>query len=112
MRTNTLGRMQGDVVARLLPSLAARVEPEFNVFEVLHHGTHEKQISNLFAWLLKRDGTHKLGDAFVRIFVEEINRGLEERRQIGYEPLSVRQEVDTSGSGADIADLSLKAQAW
>ena len=100
--------MQGDVVARLLPSLAARVEPEFNVFEVLHHGTHEKQVSNLFAWLLKRDETHKLGDAFVRIFVEEINRGLEERRRITYEPLSVRQEVDTSGSGADIADLVLE----
>ena len=62
----------------------------------------------LFAWLLNRDETHKLGDGFVRIFVEEINRGLEERRRIAYEPLSVRQEVDTSGSGADIADLVLE----
>ena len=100
--------MRSDVVARVLPSLAARVEPEFNLFEVLHHGTHEKQISNLFAWLLNSEGTHRLGDAFARIFVEEVNRGLERHRQVGYEPLSVSQEVDTSGCGADFADLVLE----
>jgi hypothetical protein len=94
--------MRSDVVAGFLPSLAARVEPEFNLFEVLHHG------SNLFGWLLNSEGTHKLGDAFARIFVEEVNRGLKGHRQIGFEPLSVSQEVDTSGNGADIADIVLE----
>ena len=44
--------MHDQLVTRLLPILAKRSEGEFNIFNVMHHGTHEKQISNAFAWLL------------------------------------------------------------
>ena len=43
----------GDVLSRVLPTLVAPwSSEEFNVFDVMHHGTHEKQLSNVFAWLL------------------------------------------------------------
>ncbi len=51
-------KMHDQVVTRLLPILAERPEYEFNIFNVMHHGTHEKQISNVFAWLLDANGTH------------------------------------------------------
>jgi hypothetical protein len=37
----------------LAPMLTNRPQRRFNVFDVMHHGTHEKQLSNVFAWLLK-----------------------------------------------------------
>jgi len=101
--------MHYQLVARLLPSLATRPEYEFNIFNVMHHGTHEKQISNVFGWLLDANGTHKLRGTFQRIFVDEVNDG----RRDGEPPIpndkySVEQEVDTSDSDKkDIADLVL-----
>lgn len=54
------------LVTALIPSLSRSLTEQFNVFRVMHHGTHEKQISNVFAWLLQPDETHELGDAFQR----------------------------------------------
>ncbi len=75
----------------------------------MHHGLHEKQISNVFRWLLEEDGTHGFGSGFTEIFIEQINAA-----RAGSEPLPasgyvVRQEVNTATSamGADIADLVL-----
>ncbi len=54
--------------------LSRSLEARFNVFDVMHHGTHEKQISNVFGWLLDTEGSHQLGDTFLRIFIDEITR--------------------------------------
>lgn len=98
------------LVTALLPVLGRRPNSEFNVFEVMRHGTHEKQVSNVFAWLLDVEGTHRLGDGFLRAFVSEVNRALPGQRQIGQGAFSVRQEVNTSidAAGMDIADLVLE----
>ncbi|WP_052500484.1 PD-(D/E)XK nuclease family protein [Arthrobacter sp. SPG23] len=105
--------MSDDLVTGLLPVLGRSLELGFNVFDVMHHGLHEKQISNVFRWLLDPEQTHNLGDRFLRIFIDELNRV-----SVGSEPLPhgsylVRQEVNTSvgGSGADIADLVLESEA-
>ncbi|WP_162616518.1 PD-(D/E)XK nuclease family protein [Xylanimonas allomyrinae] len=105
--------MAEDLVTRLLPVLSRSLEAEFNVFDVMRHGRHEKQLSNVFGWLLEAGGTHRLGDAFVRIFVDEVNRALAGATVFPVEaPYLVRQEVDTSVSGvADIADLVLENNA-
>lgn len=103
--------MNEELVTALLPILAKRSEREFNVFTVMHHGTHEKQLSNVIAWLLDADETHKCGDAFLRIFLDEVNRGLGgTAAPIGPGSFSVRQEVNTSkpGKPMDIADLVLE----
>lgn len=99
-----------DLATALLPVLSRSLEARFNVFDVMHHGTHEKQISNVFGWLLDTEGTHQLGDAFLRIFIDQVNQGRE-----GCEPFApatylVLQEIDTSqsGKGKDIADLVLE----
>jgi hypothetical protein len=94
-------------VTHLLPTLVHKREEQFNVFSVMHHGTHEKQLSNVFAWLLDDEGSHHLGDAFQRIFLSEVNGKLEV--PIPFSRYSVRQEVNTSeeDDGADIADLVL-----
>jgi len=106
-----------DLATALLPVLQRSLEARFNVFDVMHHGTHEKQISNVFRWLLETEGNHHLGDTFLRIFIDEVNRGLDEvkRDLVGCGPFApaaylVLQEVNTSvGRGAeDIADLVLK----
>lgn len=79
----------------------------------MHHGTHEKQISNVFAWLLSVDGTHGLGDAFQRIFVEQVNRILPAEYQLPTAGVRVDQEVDTSEQnqhGKDIADIVLSGK--
>src|SRR4051794_14294543 len=98
----------------LAPMLMNRPQRRFNVFDVMHHGTHEKQLSNVFAWLLKADATHGLGDAFQRIFVEEVNRelGKKSREPIADQPFGVRQEVNTApaGKSADIADIVLDGE--
>lgn len=104
--------MSDDLVTGLLPVLGRSLELGFNVFDVMHHGLHEKQISNVFRWLLDPEQTHNLGDRFLRIFIDELNRV-----SMGSEPLPhgrylVRQEVNTSvgGAGADIADLVLESE--
>jgi hypothetical protein len=100
-----------ELLTILVPMLTNRPKGRFNVFEVMHHGTHEKQLSNVFAWLLDIQGTHHLGDAFQRIFLEAVNRELSD---LGQDPIaddvySVRQEVNTAarGQGEDIADIVL-----
>ena len=105
--------MSDDLVTGLLPVLGRSLELGFNVFDVMHHGLHEKQISNVFRWLLDPEQTHNLGDRFLRIFIDELNRV-----SVGSEPLPhgsyvVRQEVNISvgGAGADIADLVLESEA-
>lgn len=37
------------MVTRLVPSLSRSLAEQFDVFRVMHHGTHEKQLSNVFA---------------------------------------------------------------
>ena len=111
MASSTLEQL----VIALVPSLSRSLAERFNVFRVLHHGTHEKQISNVFAWLLRVDGTHGFGDAFQRIFVEQVNRALPKGYQLPTTGYGVVQEVDTSEDdalGKDIADIVLScAQA-
>ena len=91
--------------------LTDRPKRRFNVFDVMHHGTHEKQLSNVFAWLLDVEGTHGLGETFQRIFLAEVNLGLRlmGRDMIADDSYGVRQEVNTSvsGDGEDIADIVL-----
>lgn len=107
-----------DLVTALVPSLSRSLAERFNVFRVMHHGTHEKQLSNVFAWLLAADGTHALGDAFQRIFLARINIELSADKQLPPTGYRVVQEVDTRGDeevaggevGMDIADILLSRQ--
>lgn len=99
-----------ETVLRLVPSLSRSLAEQFNVFRVMHHGTHEKQLSNVFAWLLRPDGTHGLGDRFQQIFLERVNESPAVATALptsGYG--HVAQEVDTSlgNTGKDIADIVL-----
>ena len=57
------GAVREQLVTRLLPVLANKPQEEFNVFDVMRYGGHERQLSDVFAWLLDAGGTHKLGDA-------------------------------------------------
>ncbi len=98
------------LVTMLVPSLANSLADQFNVFRVMHHGTHEKQLSNVFAWLLDADGTHQLGDVFQRLFVEHVNQQLPLANQLPLSGYRVTQKVDTSGGeglGKDISDIVL-----
>lgn len=100
------------LVTALIPSLSRSLTEQFNVFRVMHHGTHEKQISNVFAWLLQPDETHELGDTFQRIFLSHVNEGRDDQDQLPAVGYLVLQEVDTSGEsapGKDIADIVLRA---
>lgn len=98
-------------VTQLVPSLSRSLAEQFNVLRVMHHGTHEKQLSNVFAWLLRTDGTHHLGDRFQRLLLARVNEGSPARAELppsGYD--HVAQEVDTVGdvaAGKDIADIVL-----
>jgi hypothetical protein len=40
--------MRDDFLAQLLPILAQSRDSQFNLFDVMHHGTYEKQISNVY----------------------------------------------------------------
>lgn len=102
--------MNDELVTTLLPILAKRSEEEFNVLAVMHHGTHEKQLSNVIAWLLDAEGTHKLRDAFLRIFLDNVNGARGGSDSIPPGSFSVRQEVNTSAPDLpmDIADLVLE----
>lgn len=76
----------------------------------MHHGTHEKQLSNVFGWLLDTQASHGLGNAFLRIFIEEVNRGLVVGEALPIVDSLVLQEVNTAGADEpvqDIADLVL-----
>ena len=91
--------------------LTDRPRARFNVFDVMRHGTHEKQLSNVFAWLLRADGTHGLGDAFQRVFIAEVDRKLRLQGEdvIADDSFGVRQEINTAAPGdrEDIADIVL-----
>ncbi|QWS35134.1 PD-(D/E)XK nuclease family protein [Curtobacterium sp. L6-1] len=83
---------------------------QFNVFRVMHHGTHEKQLSNVFAWLLRVDATHHLGDLFQRILLLRVNKARPSGDQLPLSGFRVLQEVDTTITaepGKDIADIVL-----
>lgn len=103
--------MEASLVTRLVPILGRSLHAEFNVFDVMRHGTHEKQLSNVFAWLLEASGTHGLGDRFLRIFLDEVNSSVDPLDAFTPEtPYRVRQEVNTSAiEGADIADIVLES---
>ena len=103
--------MTGELVTSLLPGVGKASKAGFNVFDVMRHGTHEKQLSNAFAWLLDAEGSHELGDLFQRIFIDKLNRDRTHMEPFTYGPYLVRQEVNTSGAedGQDIADLVLES---
>ena len=109
--------MTGDVITRLLPLLSSSAARAFNVFDVMRHGTHEKQISNVFGWLLDAEGSHNLGRMFQRILVDEVNRGFAHsngQAPFGEGPYVVHQEVNTSsatGDPHDVADIVLEGDA-
>lgn len=105
--------MTDDLVTGLLPVLGRSLDLGFNVFDVMHHGTHEKQISNVFGWLLDVGGTHNLGDQFIKIFVDETNRALPGHLPLPHGGYRVRQEVNVASvpGEADIADLVLENKA-
>lgn len=105
--------LNGTVLA-LIPSLSRSLEEQFSIFRVMHHGTHEKQLSNVFAWLLTPDASHGLGDTFQRIFLTQINDALADSEPLATTGWTVRQEVDTSPAedpGKDIADIVLTSSA-
>ena len=98
------------VVTRLVPSLSKSLAEQFNVFRVMHHGTHEKQLSNVFAWLLRPEATHGLGPLFQKIFIEQLALDRPELDALPTCGYKVTQEVDTSGHaehGRDVADIVL-----
>src|SRR5699024_2311345 len=66
-------------------------------------GTHEKQLSNVFAWLLTADATHELGDAVQRAFLSRVNAGLPVDAHLPPAGYRVVQEVDTRGD-EEVAD--------
>ena len=103
--------MNSDLITGLLTRLSQSSNVGFNVFDVMRHGDHEKQISNVFGWLLDAQGTHNLGDTFQQIFVTELNRGRPEEDRFTHGSYLVRQEVNTSDAGdaRDIADLVLES---
>ena len=105
--------MGEDLVTQLLPTLARPLDVSFNVFDVMHHGTHEKQVSNVFRWLLDAEGTHGLGEVFSEIFIAEVNRSLPDGELLEPGGYWVRQEVNIAqeDGGADIADLVLESKS-
>lgn len=104
------GSFLDEIVTALVPSLSRSLAEQFNVFRVMHHGTHEKQLSNVFAWLLSADGTHALGDAFQRLFIEQVNQSLADTSRLPASSYQVVQEIDIGQNddlGGDIADIVL-----
>lgn len=98
------------LVTGLVPTMSRSLAEQFNVFRVMHHGTHEKQLSNVFAWLLRAEATHHLGDLFQRILLLRVNKARPSGDQLPLSGFRVLQEVDTTISaepGKDIADIVL-----
>lgn len=101
-------------VTALLPSLSQSLAEQFNIFRVMHHGTHEKQLSNVFVWLLDADATHEFGDKVQRAFLSRVNATRSVDSQLPLSGYHVVQEVDTrtqqeiaDDSSMDIADIVL-----
>ena len=97
------GAVREQLVMRLLPVLAKKPHEEFNVFDVMRYGGHERQLSDVFAWLLDAAGTHKLGDAFLRVFIDEVNRGIRDAKPVAHGAYGVRQEVNTAAVAVIVA---------
>src|SRR5699024_12054275 len=104
------------LVTALVPTLWRSLAEQCNVCGVMHHGTHEKQLCNVCAWLLNAQGTHHLGDAPQRIFLELVNAALPADSRLPTTGYDVAQEVVTPGSEgepvpelADIADIVLSS---
>jgi len=98
------------MVTSLVPTMSRSLSDQFNVLRVMRHGTHEKQLSNVFAWLLRADATHHLGEAFQRILLSRVNLTLSPDEQLPLAGFRVVQEVDTTvvaDPGKDIADIVL-----
>lgn len=98
------------LVTGLVPTMSRSLAEQFNVFRVMHHGTHEKQLSNVFAWLLRADATHHLGDLFQRILLLRVNKARPSGDQLPLSGFRVLQEVDTTIAAEprkDIADIVL-----
>lgn len=98
------------MVTALVPTMSRSLSEQFNVFRVMRHGTHEKQLSNVFAWLLRDDATHHLDDAFQRILLARVNSALSPEEQLPIAGFRVLQEVDTTTAAdpsKDIADIVL-----
>lgn len=109
--------VSNDLIARLLPVLGRSLDTGFNVFDVMHHGSHEKQLSNVFRWIFEIGGTHNFEALGQQLFVELINDELM-KLQRGSEllpagPYAVRQEVNTAewGAAGDIADIVLESDS-
>ena len=103
-----------ELVSTLLPSLSRSLTEQFNVFRVMHHGTHEKQMSNVFAWLLDSEARHELGELTQQIFLGLINATLPEEAHLPLVGYHITQEVATTSeagsrddAAADIADIVL-----
>ena len=105
--------LKRDLVNDLVPILGRSLESGFNVFDVMHHGTHEKQLSNVFSWLLDAGGTHDLGEVFASVFIAETKSAMPGAEALPLGGYHVRQEVDTAPAGysPDIADLVLENDA-
>ena len=97
------------LVTSLVRGMSSTHQDEFNVFSVMHHGRHEKQLSNIFAWLLDAEGSHRLGDLFLNIFLSEVEAAPTIEKPVPRGYFAVRQEVNTSpiGEAMDIADIVL-----
>ena len=105
-----------ELVTALVPSLSRSLAEQFNVFRVMHHGTHEKQLSNVFAWLLTKEGTHELGDALQGLFLDLVNAAIPPEVRLPRTGYEVAQEVVTPGhegnpdpESADISDILLSS---
>ena len=95
-----------ELVRSLIPALSRRQMERFNVFRIMHHGTHEKQTSNVFAWLLSADDTHNLGDTFQRIFVRHVRTASTDSSDLPDSGFTVEQEIDTAGQDSDARDIA------
>ena len=103
-----------DFFNAILPTLRSPSARTFNLFDVLHHGTHEKQLSNLFAWLLTPTASHDLGTRFVGWFLDDVNAQLiaKGRVPVSEKRFTVDQEQNTRSTilGGDIADIVMRGQ--
>lgn len=90
----------------LVPTMSRSLAEQFNVFRVMHHGTREKQLSNVFAWLLRADATHHLGNLFQRILLLRVNKARPSDDQLPLSGFRVLQEVDTTIAAEPVKDIA------
>ena len=73
-------------------------ERTFNPFDVLRYADYEIRHSNVLAWLLQPDGTHGIGDAFLRDFTTALN---EEARNQGVLPVPIPSSFEPEDVGVE-----------